>query len=108
MAGSFEESMQVALQAPCITPFLFRVEQPGHPDANGRRPKITQYELATRISYFLWSSMPDDELLLMAHQGTLNDPKQLRIKVAKMMKDPRMNRFVENFAGPVATASQLE
>ncbi len=98
--GSFEESMQVALQAVLVSPhFLFRVEQPAAPDANGRRAKITQYELATRISYFLWSSMPDDELLLMAHRGTLNDPKQLRIKVAKMMKDPRMNRFVENFAG---------
>lgn len=98
--GSFEESMQIALQAILVSPhFVFKVEQPGTPDATGKRPPLTQYELATRISYFLWSSMPDDELLLMAHQGTLRDPAALRGKVARMMKDPRMNRFVENFAG---------
>ncbi len=97
--GSFEESMQVALQAILVSPhFVFKVERPAQADATGKRPTITQYELATRISYFLWSSMPDDELLLMAHQGTLRDPNTLRNKVARMMKDPRMNRFVENFA----------
>jgi len=98
--GSFEESMQIALQAILVSPhFVFKVEKPGAPDASGKRPPVTPYELATRISYFLWSSMPDDELLLMAHKGTLRDPTALRTKVAKMMKDPRMNRFVENFAG---------
>ncbi|MGV3486153.1 MAG: DUF1592 domain-containing protein [Planctomycetaceae bacterium] len=98
--GTFEESMQVALQAILVSPhFLFKVEQPAQPDATGKRPTVTQYELATRISYFLWSSMPDDELLLMAHRGTLRDPVALRGKVARMMKDVRMNRFVENFAG---------
>lgn len=98
--GSFEESMQVALQAILVSPhFLFKVEQPGVPGPNGKRPPVTQYELATRISYFLWSSMPDDELLLMAHRGQLRDPALLRGKVARMMKDVRMNRFVENFAG---------
>ncbi len=98
--ATFEESIQVAMQAVLVSPhFLFKVERPGQPDASGKRPLITQYELATRISYFLWSSMPDDELLLMAHQGTLRDPALLRGKVARMMKDPRMNRFVENFAG---------
>lgn len=98
--GSFEESMQVALQAILVSPhFVFKVEQPGQPDATGKRAQVSPYELATRISYFLWSSMPDDELLLMAHNGTLQDPVALRGKVARMMKDARMNRFVENFAG---------
>lgn len=98
--GSFEESMQVAIQSILVSPhFLFKVERPGQPDASGKRPSVTQYELATRISYFLWSSMPDDELLVMAHKGQLRDPVALRSKVARMMKDPRMNRFVENFAG---------
>lgn len=98
--GSFAESMQVAMQAILVSPhFLFKVEQPAVPDANGKRPTLSQYELATRISYFLWSSMPDDELLLMAHKGQLRDPVAIRNKVARMMKDVRMNRFVENFAG---------
>ena len=98
--GSFEESIQVALQAILVSPhFIFKVERPAVADPSGNRPPITQYELATRISYFLWSSMPDDELLLMAHRGQLRDSTALRGKVARMMKDPRMNRFVENFAG---------
>jgi len=98
--GSFEESMQVALQAILVSPhFVFKVEQPATPNASGKRPAVSQYELATRISYFLWSSMPDDELLLMAHKEQLRDPTLLRNKVARMMKDVRMNRFVDNFAG---------
>jgi len=97
--GTYEEGIQVALQAILVSPhFLFKVEQPAAPDATGKFPTVTQYELATRISYFLWSSMPDDELLLLAHQGKLRDQKVLRGKVGRMMQDPRINRFVDNFA----------
>lgn len=97
--GTYDESIQVSLQAILVSPhFLFKVEQPATPDATGKYPTLTQYELATRISYFLWSSMPDDELLLLAHQGKLRDPKVLRGKVGRMMQDPRINRFVDNFA----------
>lgn len=97
--GTYDESIQVALQAILVSPhFLFKVEQPANPDASGKYPTLTQYELATRISYFLWSSMPDDEVLLLAHQGKLRDPKILRGKVGRMMQDPRINRFVDNFA----------
>lgn len=98
--GSFEEGLQVALQAILVSPhFLFKYEQPREPDATGRLPLISDYELATRISYFLWSSMPDDELLLLAHRGQLRDRKRLLEKVGRMMQDPRASRFVENFAG---------
>ncbi len=98
--GSYEESIQVALQAILVSPhFLFKVEQPRRSDAAGRMPSISDYELATRISYFLWSSMPDDELLLLAHRGQLRDRKRLLEKVGRMMQDPRASRFVENFAG---------
>ena len=70
--GTFDESIQVALQAILVSPhFLFKVEQPRGAGPDGRMPPISQYELATRVSYFLWSSMPDDELLLMAHQGKM-------------------------------------
>ncbi|MDA8743235.1 DUF1592 domain-containing protein [Rubripirellula amarantea] len=98
--GSYEEGIQVALQAILVSPhFLFKVEAPRGPDSSGKMPPISQYELATRISYFLWSSMPDDELLLLAHRGELRDRKKLLSKVARMIRDPRANRFVENFAG---------
>ncbi len=98
--GSYEEGIQVALQAVLVSPhFLFKVEQYRSPDKTGKMPPISDYELATRISYFLWSSMPDDELLLMAHQGKIRDRKVLLGKVARMMQDARANRFVENFAG---------
>lgn len=98
--GSYEEGIQVALQAVLVSPhFLFKVEQYRAPDASGKMPPISDYELATRISYFLWSSMPDDELLLMAHEGKIRDRRTLLTKVARMMQDPRANRFVENFAG---------
>lgn len=99
-SGRFEEGIQVAIQAVLVSPhFLFKVETPKELDAQGAMPLVTQYELATRISYFLWSSMPDDELLLLAHRGQLRDSKRLLDKVARMLRDPRANRFVKNFAG---------
>ena len=98
--GSYEEGIQVALQAILVSPhFLFKVEQPRQPDASGKMPPINDYELATRISYFLWSSMPDDELLLLAHRGQLRDRQRLLEKVGRMLQDSRANQFVENFAG---------
>lgn len=98
--GSYEEAIQVALQAILVSPhFVFKVEQPRPPDAAGNMPLISDYELATRISYFLWSSMPDDELLLLAHRGQLRDRQRLLDKVGRMIQDPRASRFVENFAG---------
>jgi hypothetical protein len=98
--GSYEESVQVALQAILVSPhFLFKVETPLQVDSDGQMPEIGQYELATRISYFLWSSMPDDELLLLAHRGQLRDRDRLFGKVGRMIQDPRANQLVENFAG---------
>ncbi|MEM8666460.1 MAG: DUF1592 domain-containing protein [Planctomycetota bacterium] len=98
--GSFEESIQVAMQAILVSPhFLFKVEQPRSVGPDGEMPSINNYELATRISYFLWSSMPDDELLSMAHHGQIRDPQRLRAKIGRMLQDAKANRFVENFAG---------
>ncbi|TWU00934.1 hypothetical protein Pla52n_43040 [Stieleria varia] len=97
--GMFEEGIQVAMQAVLASPhFLFRVERT-QPTADGQpMPPISDYELATRVSYFLWSSMPDDELLLMAHRGQMRDRSILLRKVASMLQDRRANQFVENFA----------
>ncbi|TWT82985.1 hypothetical protein CA13_44480 [Planctomycetes bacterium CA13] len=98
--ATFEESIQVALQAILVSPhFLFKVESPPGKDSDGGRVPLSEYELATRISYFLWSSMPDDELLQMARKGQLRDRKRLLRKVGEMIVDPRSNEFIENFAG---------
>ena len=97
--GSFEAGIQVAMQAILVSPyFLYKVEKPSGGE-HGDSAMISQYELATRISYFLWSSMPDDELLLLAHEGRLRDEKRLLGKIGRMIQDPRSNRFVEHFAG---------
>ncbi len=97
--GTYEEGIQVAVGAVLVSPsFLFKVEQPRSPLPDGAMPPINDYELATRISYFLWSSMPDDELLMMAHHGSIRDRNALLAKVASMIKDRRSNQFVENFA----------
>jgi hypothetical protein len=70
--------------------FLFRIE---------REPKLTDNELATRLSYFLWSSTPDDELLRLAHDGALRKEGNLAAQVRRMLKDQKSSALVENFAG---------
>ncbi len=107
--GSLEESMQVVLQAILISPkFLFRVEPPrGDASSSDYRP-LDDFELATRLSYFLWSSMPDNQLLALAWSGKLREGDNLEKQIARMMKDPRSNQFVENFAGQWLTLRKLK
>ncbi|MGY8769649.1 MAG: DUF1592 domain-containing protein [Pirellulales bacterium] len=88
---SFEEGIQLAIQAILCSPqFIYMIEEPGHLD---------DYALATRLSYFLWSSMPDDELLRLAHLGKLSEPGQLERQALRMLEDPRANSFTERFVG---------
>src|ERR1019366_9964966 len=61
--------------------------------------RLNDYDLASRLSYFLWSSMPDDELLHAADLGTLHQPPVLNAQVKRMLKDPKIDRLVENFGG---------
>ena len=85
---SFDESIRIALQAMLMSPnFLFREELPG------------QHELASRLSYFLWSSMPDEELMRAADTGTLRKPEVFDAQVRRMMADPKADALVENFVG---------
>lgn len=96
----FERGMQVALQAVLVSPeFLFRVETPGGPKWDGRSERITDHELATRLSYFLWASLPDDELFAAAEAGRLQQPDVLEAQVRRMLQDPRSERLVSSFAG---------
>jgi hypothetical protein len=95
---SFEQGMQVALTAVLVSPqFLFRIEQdPGRNDPTGIRD-LNDYELASRLSYFLWSSMPDDELFAVATAGKLRDPAVREQQVRRMLADPKSTALVENF-----------
>lgn len=96
---SFERGMQLALQGVLCSPsFLFRLEADPNPNDPKSRHEITQFELATRLSYFLWSSMPDDELLSLAERNELRKPGVIEQQVKRMLKDKRTEEFVENFA----------
>jgi hypothetical protein len=104
---SFERAIQVGIQAVLVSPhFLFRVEQePGPQDPGGIRT-INEYELAARLSYFLWSSVPDVELLTLAHRGKLRE--NLDSQVKRMLKDPKSDALVANFAGQWLQLRTLE
>ena len=100
---SFEEQIVVAIQAMLVSPEL-SVPHRARPGSRAPlRPDsyyLNDYELASRLSYFLWSSMPDDEpLMRAADQGTLRRPEVLEAQVQRMLKDPKIARFVENFGG---------
>jgi hypothetical protein len=93
----FDNGIELALEAVLTSPqFLFRVERDFKSRASGPHP-INNYELASRLSYFLWSSMPDDELFAEAQHGSLR--KNLETQVRRMLKDPKAKALVENFAG---------
>jgi len=98
--GSFERGIQSALQLILASPkFVFRVEQ-DPPDAPpGSVYRISDVELASRLSFFLWSSIPDEELLAAASQGTLRDRAALERQVQRMLADPKSSALVTNFAG---------
>ena len=97
---SFERAMQVAVQAVLVSPhFLFRVETDKRSETEDGRHALNDYELASRLSYFLWSSMPDDELFHLAEQGTLHQDAVLEQQVRRMMADPRSYALIRNFGG---------
>src|SRR4029077_5034969 len=88
------------LQAVLVSPhFLFKVELNSPPE-NPAEPirNLSDYELATSLSYFLWSSMPDDELFRAAWQGELRKGDHLEKQVRRMLADPKSKSLVENFA----------
>jgi mono/diheme cytochrome c family protein len=96
---SFEEGVCVALQGMLVSPhFLFRIER-DPPSAVGTPHAISDYELASRLSYFLWSSMPDDALLGCAGRRELRKPAVLAAQIRRMLKDPKANALAANFGG---------
>ncbi len=96
----FEDGIRWALEALLVSPkFLFRVEHDPAGAAPGASYRIADLDLASRLSFFLWSSIPDDELVDLAASGTLSDPAVRERQVRRMLDDPRSQALVENFAG---------
>jgi hypothetical protein len=98
--GTFDSGIEMALRRILTDPeFVFRKEaQP--PNARpGQKYRISDVELASRLSFFLWSTIPDDELLRLAEQNRLRDPAVLEQQVKRMLADPRSDQLVGNFAG---------
>ena len=97
---SFEGMVQTVLQAVLVSPqFLFRIESDPAVGSGQATRELDDYELASRLSYFLWSSMPDDALLGTAANGSLRSIDTLRRQARRMLADPRSSALVENFAG---------
>jgi hypothetical protein len=93
-----EQGIQIAIQAMLVSPhFLFRVERDPNPRNPGEVHRISDVELASRVSYFLWSSMPDDELLGLAEAGKLHNVLDAQVK--RMLSDSRSAALADNFAG---------
>ena len=96
----FDEGIQAALERILIDPeFLFRIERDPADGASGAPYQLSDLELASRLSFFLWSSIPDDELLDVATRGQLSEPDVLERQVRRMLDDARATALVDNFAG---------
>jgi hypothetical protein len=96
--GDFDDGIELALRRILASPeFVFRFER--EPSKPGEIYRISDVELASRLSFFLWSSVPDDELMKQASLGKLKDPAVLEQQVHRMLADPRSKELVNNFAG---------
>src|SRR5712671_4866933 len=98
--GSFETGIQMALQRLLTSPkFVFRAERDPRNSVPGVVYPVSDLELASRLSFFIWSSIPDDELLAVARKGELKSATVLEQQVKRMLADPRSRALVDNFAG---------
>ena len=107
--GDFETGIEQALARLLIDPrFLYRFEVEPDGRAPGETYSVGDLELASRLSFFLWSSIPDDELLAIAAAGGLREPAALERQVRRMLADPRAAALVENFAGQWLKLRELD
>jgi len=107
--GDFDAGIGRALSAVLVSPeFLFRVELDPERVAAGAAYRISDLELASRLSFFLWSSIPDEELLDAAIRGTLSRPDELERQARRMLADPRSSNLASNFAGQWLGLRSLE
>jgi hypothetical protein len=97
--GSFDTGIQFALERVLVSPqFLYRIEHDAQAPNDAGAAPVSEVELASRMSFFIWSSVPDDELLQAAIDGKLRDPQVLAAQVRRMLADPRSESMVTNFA----------
>ncbi len=107
--GDFDDGIRNAIEAMLVSPdFLFRVERDPRGAAPGTVYRLNDFDLASRLSFFLWSSIPDDRLLELAEQRKLSDPAILEQQVRRMLEDPRSEAFVSNFGGQWLHLRNLE
>ena len=98
--GDFDSGVQMIVQRALSDPkFIYRAEAEPQDHEPGEHYRIGDLELASRLSFFLWSSIPDDELLTVAEQGLLSEPNGLSTQVRRMLADERSRALTENFAG---------
>jgi len=99
-SGGFSNGIQMALERILVSPdFLFRVERDPATAAPNSAYSISDVELASRLSFFLWSSIPDEELLALAEKGQLRKGRTLQSQVTRMLADPKADALVANFGG---------
>ncbi len=98
--GSFDDGIEAALQRVLVDPeFVYRSEPEPPALPEGKSYRISDLALASRLSFFLWSSVPDDELIDLAAQGKLRDPAILETQVRRMLADPKSEALIGNFTG---------
>jgi hypothetical protein len=98
--STFDGGIELALRAILVSPdFVFRVERDPTDALPGSIHRVSDVELASRLSFFLWSSIPDDQLLTLAEQGKLKDSVVLEQQVTRLLDDPKSKAFFSNFAG---------
>ena len=98
--GGFDDGIEMALSGVLVSPsFLFRAASVPDGGAPGSVYRLSDIDLASRLSFFLWSSIPDDQLLRQAEQGRLSEPGELAAQIARMLADPKANALVDNFGG---------
>jgi hypothetical protein len=108
-AGDFDLGIQQALARILVAPrFVYRIEEEPAVVASGQVYRVSDIELASRLSFFLWSSIPDDELRDVATKGRLRDPQTLAQQVKRMLADPKADAIVDNFAGQWLYLRELE
>lgn len=107
MGESYEGGLALAVQAILVAPeFLFRLEK--DPAESETERALDDFEIASRLSYFLWSTMPDDTLLQLAREQRLHQPDVLREQIARMLKDEKAEALVQNFAAQWLNLRNLE
>jgi hypothetical protein len=107
--NGFDAGIEMAVGAVLVNPlFYFRIEADPPGVSSGSAYRVSDFQLASRLSFFLWSSVPDDELLDLAERGELGRPEVIRAQVKRMLADPRSRSLVTNFAGQWLHLRNLE